>query len=137
MKDRAISMAQFAAMEHEAKWHANEPRRRKRRDNRDRKREVELAILSAKARELGVQVVRGDWWQRSMFRPHDVLVNAEVVLHVDHRGPYAYLALSRSGAFRGRFTPAEVLALVEALRAARLPYRKPHESRGKARATRG
>jgi len=132
MRDRVISLAQFAELEAQAKYNQGEPRRGKWHKNRDRRRQVEVAILSAKARELGMDVNRDDWINRPMYRPHTVEVNDEIALHVDHHGPYVYLALSRRGSFRGRFTPAEVRRLLEVLSAARLPFRPPHKSRSRA-----
>lgn len=132
MKDCPISMAQFEAMEALQKHRDGFGRRKRLQEKRNQRQAVERALLEAKARDLGIAVVLGyPEVRRTPWRVHHLEVNDEISLQVDHQGAYAYVALDRRGAYRGRFTPEEVLILMEALRTVRLPYRAPHKSRAK------
>jgi hypothetical protein len=130
VKDRTLTMAQFAALEEQAAWHEKAPQRRRRREKQDSERVANRAVFEAQVREMGLPLKRG-YCKREVFFGFQVDVNDELTVEVSHRGSYCYAMLARRGAFRGRFTSAEVVQIIAALRAVRLPARRPHKSRAK------
>lgn len=132
-RDRVLTLAQFEAMAEQAKHYAGREKREARRDKKHNRREVELAIFQARARELGLTVTRG-WNHRDLHLPYTVEVNDEIALEISHQGTYCNIVLARRGAARGRFKAAELLLLIDSLRGIRLPYRKPHKSTSKKKA---
>lgn len=129
-KDHVLTLAQLAALENDVRWHEKAPQRRRRREKQDRKRAADRAVFEAQVHEMGLRLTRG-YCKREVFFGFQIDVNEEITVEVSHRGSYCYAMLARRGAFRGRFTPGEVVQVIAALRAVKLPARRPHKSRAK------